>query len=140
VQEVFDYAEELDILSRFKWIDRIENVKMSGLYSIVAKRGGLCLVTSHCESFGMSVLESLLAGCPIVCTNVGALPEITEPSNFFKLYELLDFEAAAAYSLEVLANSKQINESLLKSREKLVHEYDSASRSVEYWTILEKKV
>ena len=76
VQEVFDFAEEIGIISRFRWIDRIENVKMSSLYSLIANRGGLSLVTSHCESFGMSVLESLLAGCPVVSTNFGALPEI----------------------------------------------------------------
>ena len=69
------------IISRFRWLDRIENVNMPLLYSLVSERGGVNLVTSHCESFGMSVLESLLTGCPVVSTNVGALPEILNSLN-----------------------------------------------------------
>jgi len=139
-QEVFDYAEEMNIISKFKWIDRIENIKMASLYSILSKRGGLSLVTSHCESFGMSVLESLLAGSPVVSTNVGALPEITDENSYFKLYELQNFETAAAKCLEVLSKSKEINNSLAKHRTELVDKYDSSKRSIEYWGILENQV
>lgn len=139
-KEVFDYAEEMNIISKFKWIDRIENVKMASLYSILSKRGGLSLVTSHCESFGMSVLESLLAGSPVVSTNVGALPEITDENGFFKLYELQNFETAAAKCLEVLSKSEEINNSLAKHRTDLVDKYDSSKRSIEYWDILENQV
>jgi glycosyltransferase involved in cell wall biosynthesis len=139
-QEVFDYAEEVGIISKFKWIDRIENIKMSSLYSILSKRGGLSLVTSHCESFGMSVLESLLAGSPVVCTNVGALPEITDEEEYFKLYELQDYEKAATKCIEVLSKSKEINNSLSKHRANLVDKYDSSKRSIEYWHILENQV
>ena len=139
-QEVFDYAEEMNIISKFKWIDRIENVKMASLYSILSKRGGLSLVTSHCESFGMSVLESLLAGSPVVSTNVGALPEITDENGYFKLYELQNFETAAAKCLEVLSKSEEINYSLANHRTDLVDKYDSSKRSIEYWDILENQV
>lgn len=139
-KEVFDYAEEMNIISKFKWIDRIENVKMASLYSILSKRGGLSLVTSHCESFGMSVLESLLAGSPVVSTNVGALPEITDENGYFKLYELQNFETAAAKCLEVLSKSEEINNSLAKHRTDLVDKYDSSKRSIEYWDILENQV
>ena len=139
-QEVFDYAEEMDIISKFKWIDRIENVKMAGLYSILSKRGGLSLVTSHCESFGMSVLESLLSGCPTVCTNVGALPEITQESEFFRLYALHDYEVAASKCVEILLNPNSTVELLSKHRPELVDKYDSSKRSIEYWEILQNQV
>ena len=113
---------------------------MASLYSILSKRGGLSLVTSHCESFGMSVLESLLAGSPVVSTNVGALPEITDENGYFKLYELQDYETAATKCLEVLSKSKDICNSLAKHRTDLVDKYDSSKRSVEYWEILENQV
>ena len=139
-KEVFDYAEEMGIISKFKWIDRIENVKMAGLYSILSKRGGLSLVTSHCESFGMSVLESLLAGSPTVCTNVGALPEITPERDFFKLYELQDYESAAKKCIEVMSNFKVTGDLLSQHRTELVDQYDSSRRSIEYWEILQNMV
>ena len=134
------YAEEMEIISKFKWIDRIENIKMASLYSILSKRGGLSLVTSHCESFGMSVLESLLAGSPIVCTDVGALPEITPESEFFKLYDLQDYEVAASKCIEVLSKSEVTNNLLIEHRAELVDKYDSSKRSTEYWEILQKQV
>jgi glycosyltransferase involved in cell wall biosynthesis len=136
VLEVFDFAEEMDILRRFRWIDRIENIKMPELYSLVAERGGLSLVTSHCESFGMSVLESLLTGCPIVSSNVGALPEITTPDVYFQLYELHNYATAAALCLEVISNPALIKSSLSELRHSLVDEYSSKSRSIEYWNLI----
>ena len=139
-QKVFDYAEEMEIISKFKWIDRIENVKMASLYSILANRGGLSLVTSHCESFGMSVLESLLSGSPIICTDVGALPEITQESEFFKLYDLQDYQVAASKCIEVLSKSEVTNNLLIEHRAELVDKYDSSRRSIEYWEILQKQV
>ena len=136
VLEVYDFAEEMDILRRFRWIDRIENLKMPSLYSLVANRGGLSLVTSHCESFGMSVLESLLTGCPIVCSNVGALPEITAPDIHFQLYELHEYDEAAALCLNVISEMPKINKSLIDLRSSLVDEYSSKTRSLEYWNLI----
>ena len=140
VQEVFDYAEEKAIISRFRWIDRIENVKMSSLYSLIAKRGGLSLVTSHCESFGMSVLESLLSGCPVVSTKVGALPEITNEAEYFQLYELGDYQTGAEKSLKVIEESSDINNKLQVERDNLVQLYDSSLRSIDYWNMLQEMV
>lgn len=137
VLEVFDFAEEMDILRRFRWIDRIENMKMPTLYSIVAQRGGLSLVTSHCESFGMSVLEALLTGCPVVSSKVGALPEITPADTYFQLYPLHDYKEAAELCLQVIENSTDIQTSLSGLRPSLVDEYSSRIRSNEYWNLIE---
>ena len=140
VQEVFDFAEEMGIISRFRWIDRIENVKMSSLYSLIAKRGGLSLVTSHCESFGMSVLESLLSGCPVVSTNVGALPEIILESSYFQLYELADHQNGAQKAIEIIEKSSNINQELQSIRDELITKYDSSMRSIEYRNMLQEMV
>lgn len=137
VLEVFDFAEEMDIIARFRWIDRIENVMMSKLYSLVSQRGGLNLVTSHCESFGMSVLESLLSGCAVISSNVGALPEITPVEKHFKLYELKNYQEAAQMCLDTLSESAAIRASLLDLRSKLVEEYSSEIRSIEYWNLIQ---
>jgi glycosyltransferase involved in cell wall biosynthesis len=137
VLEVFNFAEEMEIIGRFRWIDRIENVMMSKLYSLVSLRGGMNLVTSHCESFGMSVLESLLSGCSVISSKVGALPEITPVEKHFKLYELHDYEEAARMCLDTLAESTAIRASLLDIRSKLVEEYSSEIRSTEYWNLIQ---
>lgn len=74
--QVIDYAHECGIAANFRWIDRVEHAAMPRLYSTVARGGGCNLVTSNDESFGMSVVEALLSGLPVVSTDVGAIPDI----------------------------------------------------------------
>ena len=135
-QNVFDLAEEVGIISRFKWIDRVETQKMGTLYSLIAARGGLSLVTSHCESFGMSILESLLAGCPVVSSEVGAISEITEPAPYLELYSRQNLEQAATLCTSVLSDIENVKELLNQQRPKLTEKYDSAIHSIFYWRIL----
>jgi glycosyltransferase involved in cell wall biosynthesis len=85
----------------------------------------------------MSVLESLLSGCSVISSKVGALPEITPVEKHFKLYELHDYEEAARMCLDTLAESTAIRASLLDIRSKLVEEYSSEIRSTEYWNLIQ---
>ena len=138
-QEVFDYAEELGIIERFRWFDRIENDFMSSLYSLVSCRGGVNLVTSHGESFGMAVLESLLSSCPVISSDVGALSEITAESDYFKLYDLGDLQTAAKSCLELLndaENHTRTVQELLSVQESLRNQYSSSKRSSTYWKLI----
>ena len=52
------------------------------------------MITSHNESFGMSLLEALRCNCPIVSTQVGALPEIASDQRFARFYSLGDLSKA----------------------------------------------
>ena len=138
-QEVFDLAEELGIIEKFRWFDRIENDSMSKIYSLVSQRGGINLVTSHGESFGMAVLESLLSSCPVISSDVGALSEITHESEYFKLYDLGDLQTATELCLELLNNPekhKQALEKLLAIRGSLSDQYSSSNRSPMYWELI----
>ena len=72
--------------------------------------------------------------------DVGALPEITPESEFFKLYDLQNYEVAASKCIEVLSKSEFTNNLLGEHRAKLVDKYDSSKRSIEYWNILQKQV
>ena len=134
--EVFDLADEKGIIERFRWIDRVENVNMPKLYSLVSQRGGIKLVTSHCESFGMSVLEALLSGCPVVATDVGALSEIVQENEAYTLYQLKDFDAASVKAQHMLENQPRLVRHLTALRPSLVELYDSQHRVTEYWSKL----
>ena len=139
-QELFEEAEKQNIISRIRWFDRIENEKIPRLLSLVSNRGGVKIVTSHGESFGMSILESLLCGCPVISSDVGAIPEICETGENFQLYELGDARAASEMAIGVLSRniSEANNSEMEKIRVKLDAEYSSANRSKEYWKILQE--
>ena len=94
MMEVFESIEEAGLSSRFRWFDRIEYSEMPKLYSAVAQSGGCKLITSHNESFGMSLLEALRCNCPVVSTEVGALSEIAQDARFARFYPLGDLSKA----------------------------------------------
>ena len=111
------------------------------MYSLATSRGGVNLVTSHGESFGMAVLESLLAKCPIISTDVGALSEITDTNSYFQLYELGDIESASKLCNNLLGtpskHASAVSE-LGKIRDSLIERYCSSTRSSYYWELLRK--
>jgi glycosyltransferase involved in cell wall biosynthesis len=140
-QQVFENAESLGLIGKFRWFDRIENDMMGKMYSLTSSRGGVNLVTSHGESFGMAVLESLLAECPIVSTDVGALSEITDTSSYFQLYELGDIKSASKLCNNLLGDSSKHASAVLELRnirDSLIERYCSSARSSDYWQLLRK--
>ncbi len=132
------YAEKLDLLDNLKWFDRIENNEMSKIYSIISQRGGLCLVTSKGESFGMSIVESLLCNCPVLATNVGAIPEINAKTNGMKIYNLGDISNAANLCLGMIGESDEMIEQLTLDREVLLDAYSSQNNSKDYFLMMEE--
>jgi glycosyltransferase involved in cell wall biosynthesis len=75
-EEFVEERRRAGLERKLHWARRIPYSVMPDIYRLVAASGGLHLVTSRDESFGMSVAESLLCGCPVVASRVGALPEL----------------------------------------------------------------
>ncbi|SEK29761.1 glycosyltransferase family 4 protein [Nonomuraea pusilla] len=88
-------------LGAARWLPRLDYDLMPGLYSAVAANGGLTVSTTTDESFGMSVAEALVRGCPVVAPAVGALPEILPEEA---LYPPGDWAGAAERALRGLAD------------------------------------
>ena len=63
---------------------------MPGVYSYVRASGGALLVSGQDASSGTPVAESLLAGCPVVASRVGAMAEIAGERPYLRLYALGD--------------------------------------------------
>lgn len=92
---LLETVEGLGLMRRFRWFPQIDYGAMPRLYSHVAESGGCALVTSKDESFGMSVVESLLSGCPVVSSAVGAIPELGEDRPWLRLYPFGEVDTAA---------------------------------------------
>jgi len=63
-------------LQEARWWPWVDHRRMPGVLASVATSGGGMLSTTMNESFGMSVAEALVVGCPVVAPRVGALPEL----------------------------------------------------------------
>ncbi|HUQ20605.1 MAG TPA: glycosyltransferase, partial [Gemmatimonadaceae bacterium] len=56
------------------------------------------------ESFGLSALEAIASGTPVVCTRVGGLPEVVRHGETGYLCEVGDVEGMSRGALELLRN------------------------------------
>jgi glycosyltransferase involved in cell wall biosynthesis len=71
--ELKQKAIDLALSDYVKWYGSVPFPEMAGVYG----KAHLYLQTSHHESQGMSVLESLASGLPAIGTPVGVLPEVS---------------------------------------------------------------
>jgi len=97
----------------------------------------LFLLPSQSESFGLSALEALASGVPVVGTNAGGLPEVVRDGETGILCGVGDVPAMAAASLDILSDRKRWSEmSRLATidarerfaREDVVSQYESLYR------------
>ena len=78
----------------------------------------LFLLPSQTESFGLSALEALASGVPVVGTNTGGLPEVIRDGETGVLCAVGDIPGMAAAALEILRDPRRWKEmSELASRD-----------------------
>ncbi|HMI47236.1 MAG TPA: N-acetyl-alpha-D-glucosaminyl L-malate synthase BshA [Gemmatimonadaceae bacterium] len=97
----------------------------------------LFLLPSQSESFGLSALEALASGVPVIGSNAGGLPEVVRDGETGVLCGVGDIPGMAAAALEILQDRKRWLEmsrlAALDSRERfsrdaIVSKYESLYR------------
>jgi glycosyltransferase involved in cell wall biosynthesis len=73
VQRLLQLADELGLAGRVRLLRSIGREDMVQLYSAAT----LLLHPSFCEGFGNPLAEAMACGCPVVTSNVSAMPEVT---------------------------------------------------------------
>lgn len=108
IDELVNKSIEYDIFKDLKWYSSIEYNDMCKIYSEAKLSGGVYISTSTNESFGMTVLEAMAMGLPVVIPNVGALPELVyEYEN--SIYNLGDLDKACELIVKQLDNKPIYN-------------------------------
>jgi N-acetyl-alpha-D-glucosaminyl L-malate synthase BshA len=93
-----DEARALGVADRVQFLGRIENV------APLLSSADLFLLPSENESFGLSALEALACGVPVVASDAGGIPEVIQEGITGALRPVGDVDAMAAAAIGILAD------------------------------------
>ena len=97
--------------------------KQDGLVEILSA-SDLFLMPSQSESFGLSALEAMACGVPVVSSSVGGLPELNIHNETGYIAEIGDIDRMAKYAVELLTNEKRYKSFSKNARERSVKNFD----------------
>lgn len=109
--------------------------KQDGLTEIL-NASDLFLMPSQSESFGLSALEAMACGIPVVSSSVGGLPELNIHNETGYIAEIGDIDRMAKYTIELLTNEKRYNNFSKNSRDRAVKHFEKKlilPKYVEYY-------
>ncbi len=103
MRKVVDY----NLLDKLTWYSYIGYDDMYKIYSKVKSSGGVYVSTTTNESFGMTILECMSIGLPVVVPNVGAISELIQYDN--SLYSFGDLDSACSLIINQLNKNYRYN-------------------------------
>jgi N-acetyl-alpha-D-glucosaminyl L-malate synthase BshA len=96
--EAVEEARTLGVEDDVHFLGRIDDV------APLLSSADLFLLPSNRESFGLSALEALSCGVPVVGCNVGGLPEVVRHGETGMLMPLGDIDGLSSAALEILSD------------------------------------
>ncbi len=94
-----DEARALGVAERVQFLGRIENV------APLLSAADLFLLPSENESFGLSALEALACGVPVVASNAGGIPEVIREGVTGALLPVGDVDGMASAAIRILSDT-----------------------------------
>lgn len=95
---VIDYIQNSADAKRIKLLGFVEEKKLVWLF----KNCSLYIFPSFYEGFGLSLLDAMSFGVPVICSNTSSLPEVG--GNAVRTFSPNDYEEMRDQILEVLTN------------------------------------
>ena len=91
-------AEHLGVANDVRFLGKVDAI------AELLQAADLYLLPSRSESFGLSALEALACGVPVLASKVGGLPEVVEDGVSGALVEFGDLEEMARKALQILGD------------------------------------
>lgn len=84
--------------------DRVEFLGKQDSVAELLSCADLLVMGSESESFGLAALEAMACGVPVVCTEVGGVPELLDKGGGASLSAVGDIQGMASAALDYLAD------------------------------------
>lgn len=84
---LWDLIKKSKLVTTFRWFPEVPRREIPRLMQWSAESGGCFVSTSEDESFGLSVLEAMACGCPVVVPKLDALVELVDDGTEGYIYE-----------------------------------------------------
>lgn len=139
IGKIHDRGLYNDLISKYKNIneDNFVGEISQNEIKIHIKRADIFIFASNSETFGITLLEAMTQGIPIICSNQSSLPEILEdgglyfdPSNYMELSAKIDL------LISEIALRKQISKKALKISKK----YSWSKNLKSFYNVVNKTV
>ena len=125
-------ANKLEVSKQIKIFPKVKDVE-----SLISACN-LGLFTSKTESFGLSILECMSYGLPVISTNVGGIPEVIENGKSGWLFEVGEVKKIAEMVIRIKVDSAKYSQAsknaILRSREftseKIVPRYEELYKKI----------
>lgn len=101
-QNIEEHCRTLNICNDIRFLGKQEQV--DEILSIT----DLFVLPSQYESFGLSALEAMACGVPVISTNAGGLPEINVQGVTGYMSEVGDTDDMAQHAIEILSNDSKL--------------------------------
>ncbi len=92
----------------------------------------LFLLTSGSESFGLAPLEAMACSVPVVCSNIGGLPELINGSGAGTLCPVGNIEAFSKACISILTDDSLHTKMAKRARDYVVRHYDTNAIVAQY--------
>jgi len=98
----------------------------------------LFLLPSEQESFGLTALEAMACGVPVIATEVGGLPEVIINGETGYLYALGDIDSMAERSVALLKDAKALELLKIQAKQRAFEFFDAEIMIKKYENFYEK--
>jgi N-acetyl-alpha-D-glucosaminyl L-malate synthase BshA len=98
----------------------------------------LFLMPSQSESFGLSALEAMACGVPVISSSVGGLPELIVHGQTGFIAEIGDIQRMAKYAIDLLTNEQKHRLFAEASRRRAVENFEMDQIVDQYESYYEK--
>ena len=125
-------SRELGIADQVKFLG-----KQNALPEILSA-ADVFLLPSQSESFGLSALEAMSCGTPVVATSMGGIPEVIVHGESGFIAELGDIQRMAKYTVDLLTNDKKWKIFSHNARQRAIDKFETSLIVPQYEALYER--